>query len=333
MSVEKMTLQPMEKIAEAGRPSTVHRDARAVVCLRICTFLLIGVSMSVAVTMTYINVRKGELELMGMQYEDSAKLLGEGLKRRFSSKVLSAAALANYYTGRFGRQNKNNAMVWPNVTISNFEEQTMDLLTAAVGRAISFNPIVTNETRRSFEEYAASMAGNFGADSLLVAENVGDRVVSDGIFCSCAVDGGIISQQDDPGLHAHTKYPTWMVPVYQIAPIKSNSKAVLYNLHVESARVRALDDMITYKVPTLTAVLQLVQDRDDRPSSILFHPVFGEFKENGEKADVTGSISIIFSWDDVLANNLPYFMKGIIVVLRARTSSSETRFLFSFSRM
>jgi len=33
--------------------------------------------------------------------------------------------------------------------------------------------------------------------------------------------------------------------------------AVMFNLHVESARVRALDDMLTYKVPTLTAVLQV----------------------------------------------------------------------------
>ena len=51
-----------------------------------------------------------------------------------------------------------------------------------------------------------------------------------------------------------------MVPVYQIAPMATNSKAVMFNLHVESARVRALDDMLKYRVPALTAVLQLVQD-------------------------------------------------------------------------
>jgi CHASE1-domain containing sensor protein len=67
-----------------------------------------------------------------------------------------------------------------------------------------------------------------------------------------------------------------MVPVYQIAPIESNAKAVMFNLHVEKARVRALDDMLYYKVPALTAVLQLVQDEKERPSSILFVPVFFE---------------------------------------------------------
>jgi hypothetical protein len=123
-----------------------------------------------------------------------------------------------------------------------------------------------------------------------------------------------------------------MVPVYQIAPIESNAKAVMFNLHVEKARVRALDDMLYYKVPALTAVLQLVQDEKERPSSILFVPVFSRFQLPGEPSmpAVKGSISVVFSWDTVLAKNLPEYIKGLICVLESTAVVNGESQVYSF---
>ena len=77
--------------------------------------------------------------------------------------------------------------------------------------------------------------------------------------------------------------------------------------------------MLEYKVPTLTAILQLVQDSVRRPSSILFFPVFDDFESDyGNRTNnVVGSISIVFSWDTLLRKILPNYIKGMICVLRS----------------
>ena len=88
--------------------------------------------------------------------------------------------------------------------------------------------------------------------------------------------------------------------------------------------------MLEYQVPTLTAILQLVQDSATRPSSILFFPVFDDFEAPKgspgfddfgrpvvNRTDVVGSISIVFSWDTLLQRILPNYIKGMICVLQS----------------
>ena len=102
-----------------------------------------------------------------------------------------------------------------------------------------------------------------------------------------------------------------MVHVLQIDPIEGNSKALMFNLHSKKNRQRALDDMLYYKVPALIAILQLVQESDLRPRSILFSPVFNNF----HKQLVLGSIYILFFCDDVLKKLLPSYINGIVCVI------------------
>ena len=125
---------------------------------------------------------------------------------------------------------------------------------------------------------------------------------------------------DNTGLAPGSRYNTTMVPVWKIAPIEGNSKAVMFNLHYEKNRQHALDDMLYYKVPALTAILQLVQDSDLRPRSILFSPVFKNFR----KQLVVGSISIVFSWDDALKKLLPSYLNGIVCVIQTNIGESYT---------
>ena len=96
--------------------------------------------------------------------------------------------------------------------------------------------------------------------------------------------------------------------------------------------------MLEYQVPALTAILQLVQDSDTRPSSILFFPVFNNFEmpeddplmnDIGNRTrNVVGSISIVFSWDTLLQSILPNYIKGLICVLQ---SSTGQQYSFSVS--
>jgi CHASE1-domain containing sensor protein len=60
--------------------------------------------------------------------------------------------------------------------------------------------------------------------------------------------------------------------------------------------MKALDDMLTYRVETLTAILQLVQDSELRPSSIMFAPVWDELNDEVEliEKNVVGSVSVVW---------------------------------------
>ena len=138
------------------------------------------------------------------------------------------------------------------------------------------------------------------------------RIVADGIFM---VGGG-----DNTGLAPGARCNTTMVPEMQVSPIEGNSKAVMFNLHYENNCHRALDDMLYYKVPALTAIFQLVQDSDLRLSSILFSLVFKKF----HKQLVVGTISIMFCWDDVWKKLLPSYINGIFCVIRKPIGQSYT---------
>jgi class 3 adenylate cyclase len=90
-----------------------------------------------------------------------------------------------------------------------------------------------------------------------------------------------------------------------------------------------LDHMMEHEVPTLTAILQLVQDAELRPSSIFFYPVFDAFSSgHAHTSKVEGSISIVFSWDNLLDKILPDYIKGMVCVLR---SSKGQQYSYSIS--
>ena len=135
---------------------------------------------SVSVALVFTTTRRNEEELFLQTYQGSAALLKTGLEKGVSAKVQAASAFSKHYTGRFG-----GTGVWPNATIANFEDHSMDLLNLARGRAISFNPIIDEKNRAAFEAHAAEQAASFGAESLIKAANEGDRVVADGIYCVC----------------------------------------------------------------------------------------------------------------------------------------------------
>ena len=62
-----------------------------------------------SIALVYTRTRDYELELFRREYEGSARLLGNGLKKGVASKVQAAAAFSAHYTGRFGAQNPDRA--------------------------------------------------------------------------------------------------------------------------------------------------------------------------------------------------------------------------------
>ena len=99
--------------------------------LRLHDLLIAPPQTSVSVALVFTTTRRNEEELFKQTYFGSAARLKSGLEKGVSAKVKAASAFSKHYTGRFGGTGK-----WPNATIRNFEDHSIDLLNLARGRAI-----------------------------------------------------------------------------------------------------------------------------------------------------------------------------------------------------
>jgi hypothetical protein len=257
---------------------------------------------------TYFVTRNSEQTSFEQEYIGAALKLAQGFQCGIDHKVWAASTFSAMYTSRYGGDTGR----WPNATMPNFQEQAEGQLLLADGRALSFNPIITNASRGGWEAFATESTVLLGTGSAIHRRTNQSRIVADGIYRKDS-NGQLV---EDPGWSPESTYPDVLVPVWQIAPAATNAGAIMFNLHSETNRQRALDDMMTYNVPVLTAVLQLVQDSVQRPSSILFYPVRVSFPSEGGVDNVVASISIVFSWDDVLSRVLSSeVVTGLVCVL------------------
>ncbi len=324
-----------------------QKESNGILCLRLLTTTTLITAAVLVATLTYSFSHNSELKEFRTQYQSSVVKVEEAIGMSIENKLNTAKTFAAMYTSRYGPDN-----IWPNVTMSDFQHIAEGQLAIANGIALSYNPVINGTAQREqFEAHAAEVAHRLGAKELVQRSCDTCRIVADGIFRKT---NGVIT--DDPGISPESRYPKHMVPVWQIFPTKVNWRAVMFNLHAETNRQRALDDMLEHQVPTITALLHLVQHDEMNPSSILFYPVFDRFVEvvegeetqleGGEKIGgnvassnfflnhheqrIMGSISIVFAWEDVLRHVLPTYIEGMVVVLESSVSSELPKQLWTY---
>jgi class 3 adenylate cyclase len=277
------------------------KKTRPIVCLRTLTVATLVMAAILVCVLTYIFARNAEVKEFENQYYDTIVKVEDAIKDGLTNKVDAAKTLSAVYTSHFGPQN-----VWPNATMPDFDERSIGQLALSNSLALSFNPIITSETRAEFEAHAALNGDLLGVSQLQNNYTIYRK------------DNELVV--DDPGIQPNSAFPDVMVPVYQIYPAEPNWRAIMFNLHSEENRMRALDDMLAYKVPTLTALLHLVQHPEGmNPSGILFYPVFSDFKSD----EVIGSISIVFTWESILRRVLPDYIEGFLAVLESSVSTDQ----------
>lgn len=300
-------------------------ESRPICCVRSLTAIILFASTIIVAALTYYLNRSAELTQFKKEYIGSVVKVEDAITNGIANKINTAKTFSAIYTSRFSADN-----VWPNATMPShyFNELAAGQLEVADGIALSFNPIITGKNRDAFEAHASASAHILGDDRFFnrsCDDESGStcRIVADGIFRKAnSSSGEALINIDDPGFAEGSRFPDVLVPVWQIYPTKDNWKAVLFNLHAETKRQHALDDMMEYKVPTITALLHLVQHKDMNPSSVLFFPVFDRF-EDGQKGEffnprkVVGSVSIVFTWEAILLKVLPKHIEGITVVLQS----------------
>jgi class 3 adenylate cyclase len=294
-------------------PELQERCSFSIVCLRVSTFLTLVSAAVIVAALTFHFVRSSEIKSFELEYNDAVHKVEDAVILGMKNKLNAAKTFAAIYETSFTE--------WPNATFTNaeFDSQAQGQLEIANGMAISFNPIIDETNRVEFEQHAADSASLLGHENLVTRSCDDDsgsicRIVTDGIYRKAPnPNGSGLINVNDPGFSPEsTNYPNTLVPVWQIYPI-SNWRAVMFNLHSEQKRQRALDNMLDFNLPTVTSLLHLVQDDELNPSSILFYPV----TRNVDSDEIVGSISIVFYWGDIFRRVLPSYIEGITVVLES----------------
>ena len=183
---------------------SLYKDNRTVICLRILLVLILGTAATVVGIFTYTYISDVQKNNFQAQYKDSVVRVANGAQDGINTKVWAANSFSAIYTSRYG-----GLGTWPNATLPDFQEQAYGLLQLSAGRAISFNPIITNATRAGWEAHATENAEILGAPQLIYPVDNTSRVVSDGIYQK--KDGVAI---DDPGYAPGSRYPYTMVRLY-----------------------------------------------------------------------------------------------------------------------
>ena len=228
-------------------------------------------------------LRNAETKALLLQWNGLAPVVttsfSDGLGEWTRSGSALADVLGTVLAGRF-----------PNATLPGFPALAADLLSTA--RAISFNPLVTQQQLSSWTAYALPLAPSFGA----------------GVNTAL---GGVYERNASNVAVPTNRSRAFTVPVWQIAPWSGNANAVLYDLHSQIDRQRALDTVLASGTPAVTDIIQLVQDTAvnvSRASGIVFGPVL-------DGAQIVGFTSVVFSWDSFIGASLPSYANDLDVVL------------------
>jgi heme/copper-type cytochrome/quinol oxidase subunit 2 len=215
-----------------------QKQNRKVCMLRTAMILTLVSATVIVAVLVYKYVKRDERNDFETQYEDSVSKVQEAFQYGIDIKHDTASAFSSVYTSQFGNKAQIAEPVWPNATLTHFEEEASDFLTISNGRALSFNPIITQGTNRlEWEAHAAEDAWRFGEESLVIPPPnttwPDNRTVEFGIYSRDANKTVIY----DPGYAPESRYVDVLIPVWQIYPI-TEKKAIMFNLHSEKNRQR-----------------------------------------------------------------------------------------------
>ena len=166
-------------------------------------------------------------------------------------------------------------------------------------RGIGYAPLVNASDIKAFEAYARTQVQSFdlNTSNLLLSRPPGCNsstcgwIVSDGIYM--LKNGASIPTSE---YISDTSYPHTHFPLWQIAPLKEFTRAVMLDMHAsDGPRKVAIDEVLRTKSAAITDFVQLVADRSLKPSSVMYGPITNEGNPDNP---VIGLFVGIFSFDE-----------------------------------
>ncbi len=194
---------------------------------------------------------------------------------------------------------------WPFVTLPYYDLRNEATLALAEAKSFSFSPLVSNETRQTWELYASQNQKLLGIDA-----STRSRPINQGIY-----------KFDDRGHQQNETSSSMYMPIWQIAPISNqSSQEVMLNQFSRPGLSMALTAMLEEKVPTYSDIVFSEWDQSrSSPTIVTFFPVF----KDQNSSDVVGTIALDSNptcfFERVLSSNGP-----LIIVLENTCGSAVT---------
>ena len=286
-------------------------------------FKILMLRYSLALILIGLATGLGSSSFLLLHYRETATFHGEFSSATIQtshklfgslSKIYIAANLLNeMYQAELG---VDQGALLPNFTLPHFQGLVSNTNKLCNARVTSFSPLITNNTRASWESYATSHVGLLNGPSSLTVSTNGSRIVADGIFQVVKVNNTLVkvkAAQHTPG----SEYPNYLFPIWEISPIVNNAIAVMYDPHSDPTRMIAIDKVVSTLSGASTDVVELVVDKEYKPSTILYFPV----TNNDIVPKLVGLLGIAFSWDEIFADVLPSYLNRIDCVVSTKTQS------------
>jgi class 3 adenylate cyclase len=278
----------------------IEKGARALVMLKMTVAIIVLLAAIIVSSLTYILIRQQEeAEFESRFVQDSRAIIQQFLDQT-QVRFWSSYELSVEYTIEF----EQTPQAWPMVTLPRFQVQTFGSTSVSRSNVIAFSPIVSEKDRQEWEQYVVD-----NQNLLFENERRPQRLYENKRELQSLQHSQIYrlssagnSTEVDPG-------PGPYLPIYQVSPLHHNEATIMYNQRSFPTRNQTLDIMLSTRRPQVSAILY---PESTTPSSVLYFPVGTDFSNS---ADIVGTTSIEFNWEDTLRQGLPLDNAGIVVVL------------------
>ena len=266
---------------------------------------VMGVLVTAAVALSvsaYFVTAKSQNDDFVSEYEGYATKIVNGFYEDSALRVWTAQSISASFTSEFGQTKE-----WPFVTLANFSRRTAGLSYIAKAKSIVFAPLVTNETRAQWEQYAID-------NWHLIQDPDHVEANETAIGADGTSTGGIVTLREDVGVISRSsgnatipaEGPGPFFPIWEVAPM--DSRLLMIDLASSAFIKNQLQVMIEERQPSLSKT----GSKGDHILCTLLFPVFEDFSPN---APAAGVISLSFDWATFFSNTLPLNAVGLYAVL------------------
>jgi len=282
-----------------------RRETWVVFLLRFLLFTILLVACIAVTATTYILFKQQEEEMFKSQFEDFAAKVIFDFTHDLQMRLWSAQMMSTI-VGSFSRQQGHS---YPNTTLHDWSAISSASRTLAHTSAITFSPILYNDTALRMWEAHISRYHKVGEGS--------HHEVEHGMF---------IIDEDSPGNYVDgrmTKEP--YAPISQVSTDMNSEKSTMYNQMGSKGRRQAILDCIKSRSGSFSPVLYGEKQypphvNPTRPYSIFYATVVDDSKH------INGVVGVEYDWEHLFKEK-PLQYDGNVIVL---TSPTGEKFSFEY---
>jgi class 3 adenylate cyclase len=276
--------------------------------LRLSLILCLLITTAVLSFSTHFLIKRLQRERFESEYKSIAARLSDGIRFGYEKNYYIAHSISSLFEYQYND--------FPKVILPGFPSIAgKHLKLSRASRAISFTPLVFEENRLEWENFANRSYGLLDGDEGLVKVINNSWPVYKGMY---DIENGIKVYAKN--YDEDTRYPLIKFPVWQTS--RGDERLTMFNMHSEATRAKALDRLVTFSFSAVTDLLVLIQDTNFHASTILFAPVLDlYYPGNGKESNIAGATALYLSWDSIFTRITPDFVVGIQIVLRSPTKT------------